>query len=240
MRLQLNLIQSWLHAHALLLMLLLGTLFTMCWLLLLRKRLDMSWYAAIPLSILHTIYGVFCVKIFAFAESGFSKNDFSSMSLFGAVFLMPAAYWLGAKLFRRKPEKVFDIFTVCVVFTLLCARCNCLVAGCCQGRLIGDSGLRWPTREAEIVFYLLFLGLTVPRVWKQRTRGELYPLYMIAYGSFRFFIEFFREATVSSVFHISHIWAAISLALGIFIYLAQRHRKSQTPANVQQPKSKKR
>lgn len=235
-------LSQWLHAHILWILLFLGAAFTFVWLLIMQKRLKLRWYAALLLAVLHTVYGVLCVKLFAFAENGFQANDLSSMSLFGAVFLMPLAYWLGAKLFKRKPSDVFDIFVICMIFTLLCARCNCLFAGCCLGKQIPGTETRFPTREAELLFYLVFLGIFVPRVRKGRTRGEVYPLYMTAYGVFRFITEFFREASVNTVFHISHIWAGVAAVLGLVIYMEIKRRKpnkSQAKAK-KQSKTKKR
>ena len=123
----------------------------------------MKWYVAFCLSILHVAYGVFCVKAFAVLEGNPISNG--AMSLFGAVFFMPVAYWLGAKLTKRDVAEVFDIFAPCMIFTLLCARVNCLFAGCCQGRLIpGMEPWRFPTRELELVFYIVFLAILSPRV----------------------------------------------------------------------------
>ena len=38
------------------------------WLVLMRDRLNMAWYAAIPLAIFHTIFGVLTVKVFALTK----------------------------------------------------------------------------------------------------------------------------------------------------------------------------
>ena len=67
-------LRYWLSEHFLWIMLGLGAAFTLTWLLLHRKRLRLKWYAAVLLAILHTLYGVLCVKVFAFAESGFDGN----------------------------------------------------------------------------------------------------------------------------------------------------------------------
>ena len=196
-----------------------GAVFTAVWLILLRKRLDMPWYAAIPLAILHTVYGVLTVKVFAFLETGFNTDSLGNMSLFGGVFFMPLAYWLGAKLSKRSYREVFDVFTPCIIFTVMCARINCIVSGCCIGLPIpGMNGVRFPTREAEILFYIILLICLCPRVLKGKYRGQAYPIYMISYGAFRFVVEFFRSADTSSVFHRAHIWALITLIIGISIY----------------------
>ena len=196
-----------------------GAVFTAVWLILLRKRLDMPWYAAIPLAILSTVYGVLTAKVFAFLEAGFNTDSLGNMSLFGGVFFMPLAYWLGAKLSKRSYREVFDVFTPCMIFTVMCARINCIVSGCCIGLPIpGMNGVRFPTREAEILFYIILLICLCPRVLKGKYRGQAYPIYMISYGAFRFVEEFFRSADTSSVFHRAHIWALITLIIGISIY----------------------
>ena len=159
------------------------------------------------------------VKVFAFLEAGFNTDSLGNMSLFGGVFFMPLAYWLGAKLSKRSYREVFDVFTPCIIFTVMCARISCIVSGCCIGLPIpGMNGVRFPTREAEILFYIILLICLCPRVLKGKYRGQAYPIYMISYGAFRFVVEFFRSADTSSVFHSAHIWALIALTIGISIY----------------------
>lgn len=204
----------------LLILLSVGAAFTFVWLILMRKRLNLRWYAAIPLAIAHTLYGVFTVTAFAFLENGFNKETFGNMSLFGGVFFMPLAYWLGAKISKRPMREVFDIFTPCMIFTVMCARVNCVISGCCLGLPIpGLDGTRFPTREAELIFYVVLLAIICPRIVKGRTGGKAYPVYMMSYGIFRFIIEFFRQAQTDTLFHLSHMWATLSLIIGISIYV---------------------
>ncbi len=214
------------HSHALLLILTFAALFTIAWLLAVRKRLNMPWYAAVLLGALHVVYGVFCVRVFARMEGAGS----GSMSLFGAVFFMPVAYYLGAKLFKRPMAEVFDLFAVPMIFTLLCARCNCLIAGCCLGTFIPGMELRWPTREVEVIFYAAFLIVFIPRVLKKKTHGEVYPFYMLSYGVLRFILEFLRVTDrTESLFHLSHVWALISAGIGLAFVLYLRKKNSVSP-----------
>ena len=142
------------------------------------------------------------------------------MSLFGGVFFMPLTYILGAKLFKRPLGEVADVFTPVMVVTLMCARINCILSGCCMGLPIpGVNGVRFPTREAELIFYLVLLILLCPKIWRGRTGGRAYPVYMMAYGVFRFIVEFFRDQNTTSLFHLSHFWAVVSLCIGISIYV---------------------
>lgn len=212
---------EWLDANKLIVLLTIGTLFAFGWLFALRERLHMKWYVAIPIAILHTLIGVLSVKIFAFMETGFALDSLGNMSLFGGVFFMPLVYWAGAKLTKRNLGLVCDLLTPCMIFTVMCARVNCILSGCCFGLPIpGMNGLRWPTREAELVFYLVLLVLLVRKVWRSQTHGEIYPLYMASYGAFRFVVEFFRYQEYSlGIFHLSHLWAAVSFAIGLSIYV---------------------
>lgn len=209
---------AFIQQNSLILLLSLAAAATFVWLLHFRERLRMTWYAALGLSLLHVAIGVFCVKAFAILEGNPPSNG--AMSLFGAVFFMPLAYWLGAKVFKRSPAEVFDVFALCMIFTLMCARVNCLISGCCQGRMIpGLEPHRWPTRELELIYYAVFLILVAPRVLKGKTGGRVYPIYMMSYGLLRSVLECFRVASTQSLFHLSHIWALLSLAVGLAVYL---------------------
>lgn len=218
--------QAW-SEYTLILLLAAGTLFTFIWLCLMKDRLRIKWYAVLPIAVLHTVYGVLTVRVFAFMETGFRPEGIGNMSLFGGVFFMPLAYWLGAKLSKRKMADVFDIFTICMIFTLMCARINCIIAGCCVGLPVpGLTGVRWPTRELEILFYLVLLFSLGRKVLAGKTHGTAYPVYMAAYGGFRFVIEFFRHSDHPfGIFHISHLWALLSFCLGLSIYAELRNKK---------------
>ena len=211
----------------LLILLSVGAAFTSAWLILMRKRLNLAWYVAILIAIAHTIYGVLTVKAFAFLETGFDKASLGNMSLFGGVFFMPLAYWLGAKISKRPSKEVFDIFTPCMLFTLMCARVNCIVSGCCSGLVIPGTHVHFPTRELEIIYYIVMLILLVPRVKKSKNPGSTYPLYMASYGAFRFIDEFFRTSSTGMLFHLSHVWAAIAFAAGLSIYIEINARNHQ-------------
>lgn len=212
----------------LLILLSVGAAFTAVWLALLRKRLNMAWYVAIMIAIAHTVYGVLTVKAFAFLETGFDKSSLGNMSLFGGVFMMPLAYWAGAKLSKRPLREVFDIFTPCMVFTVMCARVNCIIAGCCRGIPIpGTDGVLFPTREAEIALYVVLLAVLCPKVWDKKLNGQAYPIYMMSYGAFRFIAEFLRASDSTGLFHRAHLWALIALLLGMSIYAELKPSKSK-------------
>lgn len=215
----------WLKEHTLIVLLTIGTLFDVFWLYKMRARLRMRWYAIIVVSVLHTVIGVGSVKAFAFLESG----DIGNMSLFGGIFFMPVVYYLGARLTKRDRKDAFDVLTVCMIFTLMCARVNCILSGCCTGLHIPGTQLRFPTRELEVLYYIVMLILLIPKVQKRELAGGIYPLYMASYGAFRFFDEFLRTSPTRKLFHISHVWASIAFIAGLSIYieLSMKNKKEK-------------
>lgn len=205
---------GFINQHFLYILLAVATAFGYFWLSQFKEKLRISEWMALLLAVLHTVVGVLCVKVFAFME-----GEPGGMSLFGAIFFLPALYALAAFITKRKAADIFDVFTISVIFTLLCARLNCLKAGCCLGNMIFETELRWPTRELEIIFYLILIGWLGKKAGKAKFSGKLYPIYMMAYGAFRFVEEWFRETKNSiGIFHISHIWALVSIAVGAGIY----------------------
>lgn len=219
---------TWLTDRALFILLGCGTLFNVYWLHRCRERLHLRWLSVLLLSVLHTVLGVLSVKVFALFETG----NFSNMSLFGGVFFMPLFYWGVAKLAKQKAADVFDVFTICLVFTLMCARLNCIISGCCLGAHIPIEGLthlRFPTRELELLFYVLLLSRLWRKVLSGSARGMIYPIYMIAYGIFRFVTETLRfSGRTDSILHVSHLWALLSLGIGISIYGELRKKEKKT------------
>lgn len=219
---------TWLSDHALILLLGCGTLFNVYWLHRCRERLHLRWLSVLLLSVLHTVLGVLSVKVFALFETG----NFSNMSLFGGVFFMPLFYWGVAKLAKQKAADVFDVFTICLVFTLMCARLNCMISGCCLGAHIPIEGLthlRFPTRELELLFYVLLLSRLWRKVVTGSARGMIYPIYMISYGIFRFVTETLRFSDrTDSILHVSHLWALLSLGIGMSIYGELRKKEKKT------------
>lgn len=223
----LNEILSWGKEHALFLLLFFATAVCCVWLSMVRKRLKMPLYAVFPVAVLHTLIGVLSVKIFAFLETGLNPDSLGNISLFGGVFFMPLVYWAGAKLTKRNLGLVCDLFTPCMVFTVMCARVNCIVSGCCSGLVIPGTHVHFPTRELEILYYIVMLILLIPRVKKSKNPGSIYPLYMASYGAFRFIDEFFRTSSTGMLFHLSHVWAAIAFAAGLSIYIEINARNHQ-------------
>ena len=191
-----------------------------------KQELSINSAAAVILAVFHTVLGVICVKIFAGLES-LSNPLNAGMSLFGALFFLPLFYLIGSRLAHRRTALVFDNFSLCVMIALMCVRCNCIASGCCVGKAISGTAAHWPTRQTEIVFWAGMLVWFLMKKKRGYPEGLLYPLMMMVYGIFRFFIEFFRdENAVFGGFHFGHVWAVVSFIIGstFYFYLMERRK----------------
>jgi prolipoprotein diacylglyceryltransferase len=119
-----------------------------------------------------------------------------------------------------------DLLALYAVPSLFLQRVCCLIAGCCQGNLIPGTEMRWPTRELELVFYVL-LFVYFLRKEKSETfiKGSLFPILMISYGTFRFLEEGFREADGTSFAHMAHLWSILAIIIGVCIYTELTHNR---------------
>ncbi len=151
------------------------------------------------------------------------KAAFGAVSTYGIYYICPVIIW---GLFRKSGSlrSVFDLYAVYVPVSMMFQRIHCLLAGCCYGRTIGNTELRWPTREIEILFYAVILVALLKQKKETANNGSLFPRLALYYGCFRFINEFFRYG--SGVIHMAHAWSLIAIFLsdGILTYLRKLER----------------
>lgn len=141
-------------------------------------------------------------------------------------------------------EPTGDWFALGVPLAIAAGRLGCLRYGCCPGKIcspdspisvMGADGLnRWPAVPFEIGFNLLFVVAILPVVLRGEQRkallkGQLFHLYLISYGCFRFWHEFHRD-TPELVGGLTgyHLGATGLVALGLFRAWT-RNRENVTP-----------
>jgi phosphatidylglycerol---prolipoprotein diacylglyceryl transferase len=127
-----------------------------------------------------------------------------------------------AKKFLKYSGTTGDWFAVIVPVGIMFGRVGCFLNGCCLGRVCepswftlndGNGVARWPSVPVEFLFNALLLGVILLLRWGRIARGQLFHLYLMAYGIFRFFHEFLRD-TPQILGPISGYQIA---ALGIFV-----------------------
>lgn len=164
------------------------------------------------------------VMLFASIEGyiGSGVWKMGNVSNYGVFLLFAPVLWLICKIFKLDVTKTFDAYAVCVAITIFFVRLNCIKVGCCKGLLIPGTSLRYPTREIEMIFFLLAL------IWlfKERKKSSFVMIAM-CYGILRFICEFFRESGATGLFHIAHYWSIICFVVYFIIYIKQRNTTTE-------------
>lgn len=140
-------------------------------------------------------------------------------------------------------EATGDTFALAVPLGLVLGRIGCMMHGCCRGVACqshwwampdGSDGYYYPAAISELIFNLLAALVLGLMLRQRRQTGQLFHLYLIAYGLFRFAHEFIRD-TPTLFAHLSgYQWLALALiVLGGVRYrqrqLAPPHSITQAP-----------
>lgn len=148
-----------------------------------------------------TAVGVLGAMLLFLAETG----RFGGISFYGSVFLIPPLMPPIGLLFKQKPQQSLDVCAPCVAVMIGCLRVNCFLSGCCGGRTacIGNFCFAWPTQMIDSLADFLILGWLLKREREKPCSGTLYPLFMVAYSTMRFLLEFLRD-TPKDWLYLSH------------------------------------
>ena len=126
---------------------------------------------------------------------------------------------LGGYLTVEGFKKVFGItkatgdqFAIMVPLGVALGRTGCLAHGCCKGVII-KLGIAWPAPTVEMGFNLLLALILYSLKRKQLQQQQLFHIYLMSYGVFRFFHEFLR-ATPKQLLGLSgYQWTAFIIVI---------------------------
>ena len=189
-------------------------------LLLVRQKLPWkNTQKSILLALAFSVVSTLAALLFALLEAVLSGRgvSFGAVSVYGVYLLAPFILLLLFRILRIPLSDGFDLFALYAPVSLIMMRVNCLFSGCCTGTVIPGTPLRWPVREAEIVFYLIVLIIFIRSEKHLKKAGRYFPLLLVSYGLFRFIIEWFRESEAASRLHPAHLWSVISVIAGFSI-----------------------
>ena len=102
---------QWVQNHMIVLLLSVGGMLVFIWLMQFRQRLQVKWYAILLITVILMIYGVISLKLFAILEVFGDLNSAANMRLYGVVFFYPIAFYITAKVLKKRPAEIFDIFS---------------------------------------------------------------------------------------------------------------------------------
>ncbi len=160
-----------------------------------------------------------------FGDPNWVQNWLVGKSITGALLGGFAGVELAKKLIGYD-QPTGDRFALIIPIGIASGRLGCLSTGCCPGIVLA-SGAHWPAVPVEFAFNLIawiVLFSIRKRPW---AKNQLFHLFLIGYGSFRFSHEFLR-ATPKLVGPVSG-YQIIALIIAITGVIAFLHRaKAQT------------
>lgn len=185
------------------------------------------------LCVLYSTSSLLSAMLFAYIEALITQNTeigFGAISTYGIYLIGPFVLILASLILRLKTAGVMDLFALYAMPSLFLMRCHCLKSGCCSGLPIFDTGLHWPTRETEMIFYVVMFLLLWRMLKKNKIPGQLFPVLMICYGCFRFVNQWFRD-TGTTGWHLSHTWSVLCAFIGVSLLLEFRAQAAKRNGN---------
>lgn len=146
-------------------------------------------WKSVPITIALTVCGTIGTYIWFFIENRWIGGT----SFYGAVFFVPVAFLGVAKLFHLPYHEIIALCAPAECVMLAIMKVQCLLAGCCKGRMLEAIGVRFPSQLAELINALVIFCVLMLLSRKLKNRALLYPLYMLIYGVTRLGLNFFRE-----------------------------------------------
>lgn len=189
-----------------------------------KERYSLNTGQAFLYTVCVMVSGVLGCKLLYIIEHLGEPFELAGFSFFGAVFIVPVLMILIGKLFRMSSWKSTDAAAICVCAMIGTIRIGCYANGCCGGKTTA-GGFTWPTQIMESIGDFVILYFLI-RMEKENKQG-LYPRFMVGYGVLRFIIEFFRVSSNGKVLDMAHLFALISIAIGLSIILSLSELKKK-------------
>lgn len=153
----------------------------------------------------------------------------SAAGIFGVFFITAPMLLLILRLRKLDVAAYFDLFAQFTLVYMFFQRLICCFIGCCGGIEMFSTGMDWPVREAELLCDVILLLAFLKIRKDNKLPGQMFPLLMIWFSTYRFVIEWFRHARVLGFgLHLAHIWGMIGLIIGLSIYFELRTQANKT------------
>jgi len=211
-------------------LIILGGTLGMLLLMLFRKRK----YAEIPVwkmiisSLLLAVCGVVGAMLMYFIESG----SFGGTSFFGAILFIPVLMLPVALMLRIPFGRMMDLCAPCECVMLAVLKVDCLISGCCYGRMFGE--FQFPSQIVEMIVILIIMVILLRMEIKPKNKNLIYPYYLILYGATRFFLNLLRGGLTPFVWILpaGNFWSLVSVCIGMSMLLLIKHKEKKDNAEI--------
>ena len=175
--------------------------------------------------------GVFGTRLMRLIESG----TWNGYSFYGAVFLVPVIMTILSKVLSMDTGKLLDTCAPagCVMLALM--KVNCIITGCCYGRMIrfGRSGMavRFPSQITELIAGLILLVVILKIIYSEKQQGIVYAWFLFLYGSSRFLLNLLRETSPFLLgLSAGCFWSVLAVLIGGGFLILKNSRSGRNAA----------
>ncbi len=154
--------------------------------------------------------------------------------LIGGIVSFLVGYWIFRKKYESKITELVPFAPCCILIAHAFGRVGCFFAGCCYGKptdswlgvKFPDLGYKvYPTQLYEAIFLFALCAICWLLYWKKDFKHNL-SLYLIAYGIFRFCIEYLRDDPrgqfIIKGITPSQFWSICMVVAGVGVYFLMR------------------
>lgn len=201
-----------------LIILFIGTLAMMVPMLFQARKYNITKWKIIPVAFVLTVVGTLGTYIWFWVENFY----FLGRSFYGAMFIVPVVFVLLAFIIKIPYGELMDLCGPAECIMLSFMKVQCLVSGCCGGRILFTNELgeavRFPSQLAELIAaYAIFITLLIMS-HREGNKEKIYPWYMILYGASRFVLNFFREEWAhydGGLPPFGTVWSVLAVIIGV-------------------------
>ena len=194
-----------------------GTCAMLVLMLLIGIKYRLKLWKCIPISLILTITGTIGTYIWFWIENSWVGGR----SYYGAVFIVPIAFVFLAKAMRIPYGDLMDLCAPAECIMLSIMKLQCLVDGCCGGRVLYTTSegmdVIFPSQIVELANAFLLMLILMIFAFIPRFRGKLYPWYLMLYGVTRFVLNWFRAENTPVIAGMTFgcVWSLIAIFFGI-------------------------
>ena len=157
--------------------------------------------------------------------------------LIGGIVSFLGGYAIFRKRYQSRVTDILSIAPCCILIAHAFGRIGCFFAGCCHGpetdawygiymyaSSLGYKAKVVPTHLFEAIFLFALFAICFILLWKKKFRYNL-SVYLIAYGIFRFFLEYVRADDRGSFIPgvtPSQFWSILMVVSGIGLIFLMR------------------
>lgn len=181
-------------------------------------------YKSILAAVLLTAIGYCGATLMFYIES----QGWTGRSLYGAIFLAPILMFPVSIMLKTPYKNLIDLCAPAECIMLMVLKVKCMLDGCCGGRTFqfGNVSFVFPSQITEAVVFLV-IGFVLFRIVLSKSQiGKVYPIFMVVYGTARFFLNLLRTTT-PWIFGIAagNVWSLVSVGVGLIVLLTLNKEK---------------